>query len=653
VFDFQARYDGIPHTFSTTARSLEQATTPTQFVLPSPRPDSVAWRAAPYLSPVRTRWNAAKFSLAITPTTSLDFKAEYTRIGKSGHRPLSLSYAGSGGPTVEYTDPIDQTVNDFRFSQSYSGKTFQITGSYAYSMFQNQNKFVQIASPLNDTDTPTNGAAFARVSTPPDNSAKTAAISGAVNFPSHTRVMGSASFSWFRQNDILLPQTSNSILAGSPLLVLPRDRLDGQAKTYNVNLSATTRPTKNLRLVARLRSFDYSNQTPEFHIPAMALADRSIAVADSQTSAHLPFTKSNAEFNANYLFARAFSVTAGYAYETWKRDAEERNIAKTTEGTPKVSVDFTGLEWVTLRGSYAKGTRRGNNYQDSTDAFDFPGFRRFDEGNRNRDRTALVALFTPNDRVNFSLSWQDWNDKFPVAFGAQSDKSNMVGVDADWSPGNRFSVGAGYSIENIDYILKSRYKTGNRGTPTFDNPTWIWFSVDKGKSTVAYATFTAALIPNKLDAGGTFSSAYSRFEDRNYNPTTPSGGTVAQNYNATAYDFPEVWSKKWPLALFLSYRYTADWGMTLRYQMETYRQNDFRTLNPDCYNKVTPAVPVAVDPNCTNSTNNIPPGTDLSTAIGAFRFLGNNFRNYDAGWFTFTLSYRPSALPGSKRRSAL
>lgn len=660
VYDFQARYDGIPHTFSTTARSLEDPTSPTVFVLPTPRPDSTAWRAAPYIGAVRAKWNAAKFSLGITPTTALDFKAEYTRIGKSGNRPLSLSYAGSSGPTIEYPDPIDQTVNDLRFSQSYSNKTLQLTGSYAYSMFQNAINGVNIASPLNDVDTPANGAASARIGTPPDNSAQTAAFTGGLNLPFRTRIMGTASRSWLKQNDVLLPQTSNTLLATDPLLVLPRTTFDGQARTSNMSVSASSRPAKSLRLSARFRSFDYSNQTAPFHIQAMAISDRSIDTGEDPTSEAHPFTKNNTDVSASYEFAKALSVTAGYGYETWKRDPAVRNIEKTTEGMPKVSVDFTGLDWVTLRGSYSKGTRRGDNYQDSTSDFqnfDFPGFRRFDMAPRDRVRSALVAEFVPTDQINFSISWQDWNDKFPAAFGVQRDKSDMIGADADWSPNSRFSVGAGYSIENIDYVLKTRYKTGARGTPTFDNPTWIWFSVDKGKSTVTYASFSTVLIPNKLDAIGSFSYAHSRFQDRNYNPTTPTGGTVAQNYSATAFDFPEVWSKKRPLMLSLRYTYSADWGMALRYQMETYDQSDFRTLNPACYNKLIPVnpplVPSAADPNCTNSINNIPPGADLSTAIGNYRFLGNNFRNYDAGWFTVTFSYRPSALSFTRRRSAL
>jgi hypothetical protein len=394
-------------------------------------------------------------------------------------------------------------------------------------MFQNAINGVNIASPLNEVDTPTNGAASARIGTPPDNSAQTAAFTGGLNLPFRTRIMGTASRSWLRQNDDLLPQTSNTLLATDPLLVLPRTTFDGQARTSNMSVSASSRPAKSLRLSARFRSFDYSNQTTPFHIQAMAISDRSIDTGEDPTSEAHPFTKNNTDVSASYEFAKALSVTAGYGYETWKRDPAVRNIEKTTEGMPKVSVDFTGIDWVTLRGSYSKGTRRGDNYQDSTSdfqSFDFPGFRRFDMGPRDRVRSALVAEFVPADQITFSISWQDWNDKFPAAFGVQRDKSDMIGADADWSANSRFSVGAGYSIENIDYVLKTRYKTGARGTPTFDNPTWIWFSVDKGKSTVTYASFSAVLVPNKLDALGSFSYAHSRFQDRNYNPTTPTGG---------------------------------------------------------------------------------------------------------------------------------
>jgi len=118
TYDFQVRWDRIPHTYSTTARSPGVENTPGFNTLPVPRPDSLAWRNSPYLSAVRSQWDPIKVSLGLTPTDKLDFKADYLRIAKSGGIPLSMSFSGSSGPSREFVAPIDQTMHDFRPSLS-------------------------------------------------------------------------------------------------------------------------------------------------------------------------------------------------------------------------------------------------------------------------------------------------------------------------------------------------------------------------------------------------------------------------------------------------------------------------------------------------------------------------------------------------------
>jgi hypothetical protein len=58
---------------------------------------------------------------------------------------------------------------------------------------------------------------------------------------------------------------------------------------------------------------------------------------------------------------------------------------------------------------------------------------------------------------------------------------------------------------------------------------------------------------------------------------------------------------------------TPDWGVTARYETERWAQNDFRTAG-------------------------------LLPAEGNGVFLGNNLDNYNARFFTFSVSYRPHLL---------
>src|ERR1017187_2745671 len=72
-YDAQIRYDGMVHNYSTDARSLGNFGNGNLYSLPPTRPDSNAWRNAPYLSPVRSIWDPLKMSLGLTPTPSWDF----------------------------------------------------------------------------------------------------------------------------------------------------------------------------------------------------------------------------------------------------------------------------------------------------------------------------------------------------------------------------------------------------------------------------------------------------------------------------------------------------------------------------------------------------------------------------------------------------
>jgi hypothetical protein len=102
-----------------------------------------------------------------------------------------------------------------------------------------------------------------------------------------------------------------------------------------------------------------------------------------------------------------------------------------------------------------------------------------------------------------------------------------------------------------------------------------------------------------------------------FNPLTPTGGTAAQNFAATASDLPLVTQKYQPMSLFASYVVTPDWGLTVRYETERWAQNDFRTAG-------------------------------LLPWEGNGVFLGNNLDNYNARFFSVSVSYRPTFLKLSR-----
>ena len=662
IFDFRISWDRILHTYSTTARSPGVEDVRGFNTLPALRPDTLAWRNAPYIGAIRSQWDPVKVSLGVSPTNNLDSKVEYTRIAKLGGIPMSMSFSGPGGPQREFQAPVDQTMNDFRFTQGYVSsdrppqsalafiKSFQVSASYDYSRFHNAYTSTMVDNPLLAINSPSNGAATSLASLAPNNSAQAGAITGVVLLPLRTRVTGSLAGSWQYQNDRFFPQTSNDsmrTLSNYSLLALPRASLNGKARTATLNLSANAHPITNLTLVARYRSYDYSNQTAPFHIQAMAISDRSIAANDSATSEVDPFTKTNTDLSFSYELVRGLSLTGAYAIEDWKRNLDVRNRAKTSEKSPRASLDFTGIEWLTLRASYSEGRRRGGDYTES--GTEILGFRRFDLADRNRKLSTLMASVTPIDQITLGFEYRLADDAFPNSqYGTQTDKTTMAGFDLDWSPAERFNVGGGYSWDRTNNILDMRYRTGAAGSVTYDNPSYRWTNTNTDKDHTTYGNVNAVLIPDRLDFVGNFSVIDGHFWVYNVNATTPTGGTATQNLAATAENWPEVSQRMTPIALGLRYRRSADWAFTLRFQSEKYSQVDFRTVAPVFTNTgLSTGTPI------TSFTGDLPGaiGQLAGTNTGAFHFLSNTFHPYSVQWVTLLVTYHPSMLPFQVGRS--
>ena len=269
---------------------------------------------------------------------------------------------------------------------------------------------------------------------------------------------------------------------------------------------------------------------------------------------------------------------------------------------------------MSLRAGYTTGRRgiRGEYIQNTP--VDNPLHRRFDQADRDRERTNLIATLTPLAQVTMSGTWSVGHDEYPNStFGLQSDRSNMLGGDLSWAPTWRFLVDGSLTHERFLTRLRSKY----RATGQLDNPTYDWVGNNHDAIRTVSAGFRAVVLPGRLEAGGRVDASRARFRMATFNPLTPTGGTAAQNFAATASDLPEVTQKFQPMSLFATYLVTPEWGMTFRYGTERWAQNDFRTFG-------------------------------LVPAVGNGIFLGNNLDDYKARFFTVSVSYRPRVLRAAR-----
>jgi Protein of unknown function (DUF3374). len=606
-YDLQIKWDRIPHTFSTNARMLGSETSPGVFVLPSPRPDTSLWRFAPYISPVRTLWNAVRTNAGITPSPKWDLRAEYTRIGKFGDRPMGMALGSPGNNLREILEPIDQTMHDVKLTEAYSTPKFQMQAMYDFSAFRNAYQSVTADNPLVSVDNATNGSSRGRTALAPNNYAHTGALSASIELPKRTRLSASGTYSLWNQDQLFIPPTINSALIDSRTAQLPT-HLGGRSGTSALYFSGVTRPITPLTLTAKFRTYSFRDRVDVDTVPVLLINDRSISPGDTREA--LPFTRKNADLGGTWRFhPLPVTFAAGYGWESWKR-SEARNVADLREGSPRVSMDVGVLDWISLRTSYTTGRRRihGEYIQNTTS--DQPLHRRFDQADRDRQRTNMLATITPVDQVTISGSWTVGHDEYPnSAYGLQSDRNHMTEGDISWSPTDHFSVDGSITREDFLTRLESQY----RATGQLNNPTYNWVANNHDQIKTLSAGFHAVLVPDVLEAGGRIEASNAKFLMATFNPLTPSGGTATQNFAATASDLPLVTQKYHPASFYASYVLRPEWTMTGRLYIERWSQNDFRTqgLIPDEGNGI---------------------------------FLGNNLNNYVARYFTISISYRPNLL---------
>ena len=515
-------------------------------------------------------WETARFGFTVTPTPEWDIGAEWTRIHKEGRRPFGVHFGTPGGNLIEAWEPIDHTIHDLRVSVGFSRPTWQLLGSYNFSLFSNDIDVLVVDNPLRSTDSPTLGPTRGRVDLAPNNVAHTVSLTGAVNLPLRTRVVGTASYGIRLQDEAFIPHTINPTLAANPLLALPADSLDGDVRTLLGNVQLSSRPLRDVSLTARYRYYDFDNRTPVLTFPARVRTDQTLInlTLPNQEPIHnhpYSYTKQNASADLGWRPVRPVSLKGGYTWENWRHDRNQREVGETDEHGPRASVDVTPNDWLLLRTSYAHTWRDGSNYDQVSEA-QLPLLRKYDMADRTRDRVDVLAQVTPFDPLTFSGTLSLRQDNYDESlYGLQDDESWAAGLDVNWALTDRVALFASYVHEEFDTRLRSRSRTAAVDLALND-----WVSNNEDTVDTFMVGADAVLLPEQLTLrfAYNFSRATSRM--RASNPSTP---TLAA---AVATDFPKIRENIHLLEATLRYQLPKGWFAGLRYGFELFEQDDFR-----------------------------------------------------------------------------
>ena len=555
----------------------------------------------------RTRVN-----LDLTRGKPVEVRLGYFREDRTGDRAAAGASFGFGN-VVELPEPVDYTTQDVAATASLDRHWGSVRGTVRYNWFTNAIPVLGFENPFRSTDgtdasayqapgtASINGPVFGRVALPPDNDALTGTAGASFKLPGKTRVIADLSYGRWTQNSTpFIAYTTNASITAPAGVTgvgsLPTRQLDGKADVISQSYTVLSRPVPHLTLTARVRDYDFRNETPRVTLPGYVRFD---AVWEEIGRISVPYAYRNdrADLTASYDLGR-LTVEAGYKYLAFHR--EFRETEKTTENGVILAANLRAHDGVVLRGSYEHAKRGFDHYlaEESEDAsFTNPGAptnlfalpeelggpvpSRYDQANKDFDRFSGLLQVAPNDKWSASVSYlyalENYNDFTPDQFTADTNLYGLnrvsydsLAVDVDFTPTERVNLYGFFGREN-----NKNWQRGRQSGATVSlNPIDDWFSTvaDRVDSYGGGAGFV--IVPQKLNL-----SATGRYQKVNGNNdiSAPVGGAVAVAKRPlggvlgfTAYDDTRLVT----VTTELTYTLPKSWAVTVGGWYEDYKIED-------------------------------------------------------------------------------
>jgi MtrB/PioB family decaheme-associated outer membrane protein len=468
-FKVQFRYDEIPHTYSSTARTLFTQTAPGVWSFPTAiRAQLQASTAANLPSLIAGTGTNAGLGVVtdfnfITPgilrragtalfsydaTQRLNVFGSFLRESERGSRPIGLimnsspSASATSGFGVELPEPINYFNNPLRVGADYGSRAWAVQGAFIGSFFQNDTHSMTWDNPFRLTTEQIANPLTGRMALYPDNQAYSASFAGAADVTRYLRVSASVTPGWLRQNETFLPYTTNTAIntcgtgtqACDSTSVLPESSAAGSKQTLAMNYNVVTTAWKSIQGKIYYRQYDYNNNTPVFTFTPV---EGDAAAPASAANTPFGFNRKDVEASGEWFFAKQSSVKAGYQAE-WM-DRSNRDVEKSLENTVFGAVDWVPIKDLLIRVSAQYTDRTPNAYQDDnasdantgdpvacTDTTDVTFtadqrcHRRFDEAARLEYRGDALVQYSPTDKLTVSAFGGTTQNNYNRAGGTNS-----------------------------------------------------------------------------------------------------------------------------------------------------------------------------------------------------------------------------------------
>ena len=433
------------------------------------------------------------------------------------------------------------------------------------------------------TDTPTL-TGTGRMARWPSSTMHTISATGSVALPARSRLTGYVGQSMLASDVDILPWTINTAIAQPPM---PRTSVDGDIDVTTVMFRFNTRPLRSLWLAAAYRSYDLNNKTPEFQYDQKVSYDTTLANTPGESSHPYSFNRSTLELDSSFTPFRNGAFKLGFVRE--EIDCTHRIYDTTEENSWRLAYDWTSNPFVTVRAGYLRQERRGKGFHPEILEHygEQPGLRHADLSDRDRDVAQFVVTFLPTPDLSVNVNAAVGNDERPdVEFGLRSQDWDSFGFGVDYSPTDKYNLGASYLYETFGSFEASR-TASPPPDPTFTDARRNWNDDIEEKVHTFNLYFEVPKIAGKFDLGVTYDYTKS---DNTYIYGVPPDSTLTPPVNLpdafTEWTQARVNSAYWlrrNLSLGLTYIYDQfdvnDWALGSQTLDRLAHSNTFLLMN--------------------------------------------------------------------------
>ncbi|MEZ5316104.1 MAG: MtrB/PioB family outer membrane beta-barrel protein [Vicinamibacterales bacterium] len=583
TFKSYVQWDQIPMLMSRETRSLFRTTAPGVIEIDdsiqaqvqassSALPGLFAANATQFDTKSRRHIFETGAQYLATPELALNFRVKHT------DREGVIPYGGSFGHSslVETPAPVNHRLTDVNAGAEYQAGDWLFRGGYLASVFHNEITTLTFDSPFRLDDT-SSASSRGRLSLAP--SSTYFAVNGlaSVKLPYRSRATAYLSVGSLKDaGDPIMPQTANTATTG--LLPLDRTTVEGEARTTSYNLGFTSRPTRQVDVNLKFRSYDYDNRTPEFAMVQRVAYDNSPSTVNPAVYTE-PFGVTRRSFDADFRLTPAHAVTAGVGYTHLGEDRTHRIYESTSENIFRLTFDSVGTQWLTLRTKYEHSQKRGQGLDIELleEVGEQTGMRHFDIAPRDRDRVTMIGTIVATDMLSLNGSVAAGKDDYiQSVFGLRDNSHRVYSAGFDVVPTNNASVHASYSYEKYNALSRSRQ--ANPGVQ-FDDPSRNWATDSSDRAHSFFVNAEVLHVHEKVDLQ--FSYDYSRaratyeyITGAVANRTLPEEVVVTTTL-PTPTQLPPTLSELHRAVANMTYWATPKLGLDVSYWYERYDVEDF------------------------------------------------------------------------------